>query len=90
MSGLALGYPCPLLRAVIGACFCDGFCTKAVSSFKRRAIYRGIEGCVMRERNSRKEILHVFVLRVVAFGEASIEMLHNAYPGPYCSVLLLQ
>ncbi len=44
---------------LVGTSFCDGFDTKAVSSFKRRAIYRGIESCVMSERNSWKEILHI-------------------------------
>ena len=63
---------CGDLEAWIGTCLGDGFGSKAVSSFERRTIYRRIEGCVMRECNSRKEILHVFVLRVVAFCKAAI------------------
>jgi hypothetical protein len=38
-----------------------------------------IESCVMSECNSWKEILHVFVLRVVTFGEASVKMLHESF-----------
>jgi hypothetical protein len=59
--------------------FCDGFVPKAVSSFERRAIYRGIESYVVSECNGWKEVLHVFVLRVITFGEASIEMLHESF-----------
>ncbi len=32
----------------------------------------------MRKRNSREKIAHVLVLRVIAFGEACIEMLHES------------
>ena len=70
---------CGDLKAWTGTCFGDGFGPEAVSSFERRAIYRRIEGCVMRERNSRKEILHVLVLRVVALREATVKVLHEPF-----------
>ncbi len=62
------------LKAWVGACLRNGSGSEAVSSFERRAIYRRIEGCVMRECDSRKKILHVFVLRVVTFCEAAIKV----------------
>ncbi len=67
------------LEAGICAGFGDCFGPKAVSSFALRAIYRGMESCVVSECDSWKEVLHVFVLRVVMFGEASVEMLHEAF-----------
>ena len=63
---------CGDLKAWIGTCLGDGSGSKAVSSFERRTIDRRVEGCIMRECNSRKEILHVFVLRVVTFCKAAI------------------
>ncbi len=70
---------CGYLETRVGASFGDGFGPKTVSSFEWRTINRRIEGCVMRKRNSRKEILHVFILRIIAFREASVEVLHESF-----------
>jgi hypothetical protein len=69
----------PYLYSWVGASFGYGFGPNSVSSFEWRTIDRRIEGCVMRKRNSRKEVLHVFILRIIAFGEASIEVLHESF-----------
>jgi hypothetical protein len=75
VSALFCGY----LKTRVGASFGDGSGPKTVSSFEWRTVNRRIEGCVMRERNSRKEILHVVILRIIAFCEASVEVLHESF-----------
>ena len=58
--------------------FGDGFGAKAVTTFEWGAVYHRIEGRIMSECDRRKIILNILVFLGFAFGEAAVEVLHEA------------